>query len=248
MSDKKTAITIGTQSLIDGASAFLSRICLPASEEFGLLLKDKVSSWRANNTLNTMIKFEKKLNQMENSKDFHAHPRLVTMAIEAGSFTDNEDIQDMWAGLLATACDSEGRDENNLIFMNILSQINSTEAILLKYICDISRKTVTSGGLIWGEDLNMTPQEITNITGITNIHRMDRELDHLIALDLISGGFNIDNLTTFKTAPRALGLHMYISCQGSRLSPPEYFSVNYEDNPYKSSYALSSNNEEQIKI
>ena len=30
------------KGVVDGAGAFLSRICLPAAEEFGLLLRDKV--------------------------------------------------------------------------------------------------------------------------------------------------------------------------------------------------------------
>ena len=36
-----------TQGLLDGAAAFLSRVCLPAAEEFGLVLRDRVSAWRA---------------------------------------------------------------------------------------------------------------------------------------------------------------------------------------------------------
>ena len=36
-----------TQGLLDGAAAFLSRVCLPAAEEFGLALRDRISAWRA---------------------------------------------------------------------------------------------------------------------------------------------------------------------------------------------------------
>ena len=38
-----------TQGLLDGAAAFLSRVCLPAAEEFGLALRDRISAWRAKN-------------------------------------------------------------------------------------------------------------------------------------------------------------------------------------------------------
>ncbi len=38
------AAKIVTQAAVDGAGAFLGRICLPAAEEFGLLLRDKVAT------------------------------------------------------------------------------------------------------------------------------------------------------------------------------------------------------------
>jgi len=36
------AINTVTTSVVGGAEAFLGRICLPAAEEFGLLLRDRV--------------------------------------------------------------------------------------------------------------------------------------------------------------------------------------------------------------
>jgi hypothetical protein len=45
------AISHATKAAIDGASAFLARICLPAAEEFGLLLQDKVRAWRVRNAV-----------------------------------------------------------------------------------------------------------------------------------------------------------------------------------------------------
>lgn len=231
--DKKGALTTLAKGAVDGSGAFLGRICLPAAEEFGLLLKDKVSAWRANNAIEIVKKAEKKLNKIENNKNLHAHPRLVTTAFETGSFSDNPEVQEMWAGLLASSCDEEGKDESNLLFMTILSQINSTEAIILNYLCRTADKTVSKSGFIWANDIEMTFEKITELTGITDIHRMDRELDHLRALDIISGGFNTTD-DTAKVAPRALGLHMYVSCQGSKKSPLEYFEISYEKNPYNS--------------
>lgn len=52
------AINTVTQATTAGAGAFLSRICLPAAEEFGLLLRDKVSAWRAKNALAITVQAE----------------------------------------------------------------------------------------------------------------------------------------------------------------------------------------------
>ena len=107
-----------TRGVVDGLSAFLSRICLPAAEEFGLLLKDKVSSWRAKNAIAIVDKAQAELNFKTNDKR-HAHPILVSSIIENGSWSDCDEIQDMWAGLLASSCTESGGDESNLIFIPV---------------------------------------------------------------------------------------------------------------------------------
>ena len=96
-----------TQGTIDGARAFLSRMCLPAAEEFGLLLRDKVSRWRDENAV-------RMLNQANDINLSHcpdtpdnpteqANPRLVHVAIEEASWIEDEQVRSMWAGLLCGA-------------------------------------------------------------------------------------------------------------------------------------------------
>ena len=51
------SINTVTKGAVDGAGAFFGRICLPAAEEFGLLLRDKVSAWRARNIVRIAEKF-----------------------------------------------------------------------------------------------------------------------------------------------------------------------------------------------
>ena len=73
-----------TQAAIDGAYAFLGRICLPAAEEFGFLLQDKVKYWRQNNTIKMLQKAEVKFNKFNGDIKKHAHPRIVSNIIEQG--------------------------------------------------------------------------------------------------------------------------------------------------------------------
>jgi hypothetical protein len=37
-------------------------------------------------------------------EELHAAPRMVAQAIEQSSWTDDEDLQAMWAGLLVSSC------------------------------------------------------------------------------------------------------------------------------------------------
>jgi hypothetical protein len=142
------AINIGTQGLVDSASAVLSRICLPAAEEFGLLLRDRISLWRLIQTAKIVEKADKKLRSQPNYEQKHAHPRLVGAIVEQGSWMDADNVQEMWAGLLASSCTEDGRDESNLMFINLLAQLTSSQARMLSYGCEHVHKVVAASGLV----------------------------------------------------------------------------------------------------
>jgi hypothetical protein len=222
------SIKILTEGVVKGAGAFLSRICLPAAEEFGLLLKDKVSAWRAQNTINMLQLAEKKVNEQKYPTDVHAPPRLVFEAIQNSSWVEDKQIQEMWAGLLASSCTVDGKDESNLIFMNILSQLTSSEVKILNYACEKSRKRISRGGWIFSKRMQVTLEEIKRISELSDEHQIDRELDHLRSIGLIgggiSGGFSPDS-TIASITPSALALNMYVRVQGYIGSPIVYFNI-----------------------
>lgn len=215
-----------THATVDGAAAVLSRICLPAAEEFGLLLRDRVRYWRAMNIAQLTISAEQKINEFGIGSDVHAHPRIVSRIVEEGSWTDDEGIQEMWSGLLASSCSSDGQDDSNLIFIQLLTSMSRIQARLLNVACERAVKKLTPGGLIFPEDLNLSLTELQEITGEPDIHRLDREMDHLRSLELIRGGFNtFDTLELVNVTPTTLALHMYARCKGFRNSPVEFYKL-----------------------
>lgn len=227
------AVKILVQGVVDSAAAFLGRICLPASEEFGLLLKDKISAWRAKNAVAIVQRTEALLIETGGIGTRHAHPRLVLAAIEHGSWADESDVQDMWAGLLASSCTTTGKDQTNLLFMNTLSQITTAQARIVNYSCENATKTITKAGLIWRDTFFEKVTKLMEISGIGNIHQLDRELDYLRRLDLIEFGIEADNVVPAERlqaciSPSAFALHLYVKCQGSLQSPVEYFNVEKE--------------------
>lgn len=223
------AIRDATRASLEAVGAFLGRICLPAAEEIGLLLRDQVSYWRGMNALRIAQKAEAKLMQF-GPIDPHSHPRIAIAALGRGSWTDDEEVQDMWAGLLASSCTNDGRDESNLIFINLLDQLTSAQARLLNHVCTEAEKTKTGSGLIWGEWVYASINELKRALAIDDIHRLDREMDHLRALHLIEGGLPLeaigqDQQIRVQLQPTPLALHMYVRCQGSRESPLKFFGL-----------------------
>jgi hypothetical protein len=124
-----------TDSAVGAAEAVLARVCLPAAEEFGLLLRDKVSEWRRRNAVATVQKPQRRLEEAA-SEDRHAPPRLILESLSHASWTDSEEVQEMWAGLLASSCTHGGRDDGNWIFINLLGQLTEMQAHVVKFACE----------------------------------------------------------------------------------------------------------------
>lgn len=213
-----------TERTLDGASAFLSRICLPAAEEFGLLLKDRVSSWRAQNAVAIANKAQALLDSQIQGLVVSAHPRIIYSALENGSWAEDDFMQNLWAGLLASSCTSNGKDESNIILINLLSQLTSNQARIIAHICQNSSKYMGKGGFITCEDFHMEPEELLEISGIDDIHQLDRELDHLRGLELITAGFDVNGHTADMT-PHALCLQLFARAQGYTGSPIEFYDA-----------------------
>jgi hypothetical protein len=221
------AVNRVTAATVDGAAAFLSRICLPAAEEYGLLLRDRVHQWRANHMVTITQIAEQKLANSGASAGIHAHPRLVSNVLEEGSWIEDAEVQEMWGGLLSSSCTETGDDDSNLLFVDLLSGLTKLQAKILRCACERARKVATPNGLIGAITLMASSDSLLKLTGENDIQRLDRELDHLVSLGLLrNGGFTatatdlMANLT-----PTAMALQMYVRCQGSRSSPIDYFRL-----------------------
>ncbi|MFV5695924.1 Abi-alpha family protein [Flavobacterium sp. LB3P122] len=220
------AVNTGVEKSFQGLEGFLKSVCLPALDEIGLLLKDKVRHWRLCNILNIMEKAKGKLDFQGESLQIKSHPRIALSIIENGSLNDNDEIQELWAGLFTSSCTEDGQDDENLIFVDLLKQLTVAQARILKFSCESSRKILYKNGLVVGDDLEADCNLLIELTKTNNIHRIDRELDHLRSLELIhsAGGFKaaseelIANIT-----PTALALNLYIKSQGYNINTADYF-------------------------
>lgn len=219
------SISTLTSAAVDGAAAFLSRICLPAAEEFGLLLRDRVHSWTASNIASITQKAERKLKASNAASNAHAHPRLVFKIVEEGSWIEDDFVQEMWAGLLSSSCTESGVDDSNLIFVSLLSDLTQVQARILHYLCDNATKKVSPNGLVTAQHLPVKLDVLQDVAQEDDFYRLDRELDHLRGLGLIQGGFLAGTSTDAEIVPSDLSLQLYVRSQGSRQSPVEFFGL-----------------------
>lgn len=217
-----------TDAGIAAASAFLIRICLPATEEYGLYIKDKVSYWRQEQMVVFAKRSESKMKENTVSETSHVHPRVFHEIVDKATWTDDSTTQDLWAGLLSSSCTEDGADDSNLIFINVLSQMTKLQAAVMDYACKNAQKMKMGNLIVPATDFTMTTDKFKELFGENDIDRIDRELDSLAALNLIdprNGGIQARHQHIIVLTPSPFALHMYVRCQGSRLSPLEFFKT-----------------------
>jgi hypothetical protein len=243
-----SAIDSTVKKSLEGIQGFLELVCKPALGEVGLLAKDQIRFWRLNNVIRMLEKSKGKLDFESESFQLKANPRIGLSIIENSSYIDNEGLLEMWSGLFASSCSESGQDDENLIFIDILKRITSSQAKIIKYSVENSKKILYPNGLVLAENgLTINADDLKELTGIENIHRIDRELDSLRSMGLyspLSGGFSVDGLDLIAgISPTYLALSLYIRCEGSNSDPDKYWNDIITEDEYNKEMQLKAKEE-----
>ncbi len=222
-------IANSVEKVVDGTISFIARICNPCADEFGLLLQDKVRAWRANNARKIEQKAEKLALKHGSIEGKTVHPHIAYKIIDNGSFSDTEELQNMWAGLLVSSM-KEIPDDSNRIFVDLISQLTVLQAKIINYACQTSHKYQSSSGFIYADTLELDNDEFHQIIRCDDLHRLDRELDKLRAMGLfmdgvIGGGRYHPESNTVSLTPSSLALQLFVACSGSNTDPITFFNA-----------------------
>ncbi len=226
------AALVITKAAVDAAGAFLSKLCMPAAEEMGLLLRDEVARWRTARLVEVAQKAQARMCELGiDAEQVKVLPRLGITVIDQGSWTDDDALQDMWAGLLVSSATPDGRDESNLVFTDLLSRMTAGQARLISFACgNVEKKRTKSGLLLPTSTIYIPINGAMKVAQISDLQQLDRELDHLRALGLIIHGIVGSEVASAEApppvdlTPTALALQMYARCQGAR-DPLAFYGV-----------------------
>jgi hypothetical protein len=220
------ATLVVTKSMVDGASAFLSRVCLPAAEEFGDWMKWEVQHFRKRreNAIRIADRARRMVEANEKKERLTAPPRLVAQVIEMGSWSEEEELQQMWAGLLASACTGDGKDDTNVMFTDMLNRMTLSQVRLFQYICTTSPKHLGDQGPLSGGDVDGNVEVLRKISQLDDILDIHRDLGHLHGLGLINENYNylFDDI---QISPTTLGLYMFMRCSGHTGSVAKFYGL-----------------------
>ena len=177
-------VTAAVGESVKGIRSFLKLVCEPALLEFGGIIGDRMRSWRLNNLISMLENAQGKLAFDQENGKLQISPRVALSILEASSAVEDEELQEMWAGLFASSCKTG--DDGNIIFSDILKRMTSAQAKIVNFVCYKSVKIRHKSGSISSPGITLRVNEIKKITGYSNIHRIDRELGSLSALGLIT--------------------------------------------------------------
>ena len=132
MNNKIDLSSTAVEKGLDIAKEFVDKLIMPAAEEVGLLVKDRISLWRIKNQVQVINK-AKSYCDKHGIQPKQVSPKLLVPFLEGAALEDDEVLQDKWAVLLSNLLDSEQNIENH-VFPHVLSQIGKEEYLVLEHV------------------------------------------------------------------------------------------------------------------
>ncbi len=208
--------------------AFLTRICPSITQELKLLFREGLSNLRIANTIAITHRAEIMLAAEQGSEPLHAPENIVLSIVKNGSWAEDPSTQNLWAGLLATACTVSGNDESNLPYLDMVSEMATIDGRLFVEACTKSQKIFAPNGAVTAEPVVRTAQDLIEITGAHDLMKIDRNIFQLSVMGLFEPRvkprfFSFEQEANLSPTP--LGLELFARCQGYRGSPHEYYAA-----------------------
>lgn len=222
-----------TKAAIKGVSSFLKNVFKPGLEELGYIIKDEIRYWRLKNILSMLNLAKGKMEFDGKEINLTANARVGLSIMEGSSEVDNEELQDLWAGLFASSCTPDGKDDSNMNFVDLLRRMSSVEAKILDYACRNCNKYIYPNQLIVAEDIKVSFDTLVKIAGTDDRYRLDSELDHMRSIELLlqggsfadsGGGFTAsDESLEANITPSPLALNLYFKTHSLGISPKVFW-------------------------
>ena len=125
----RSGIPVAVQTLKD----FLVKIAGPAAEEFGLLIRDKVRTWRFKKQLDMLGNAQRMLKEAGIEPSSVPWKTLVPL-LEGAALEQDDDLSTKWAALLANAANPDCSVAVHPGFGNVLSQLSPIGARFLEEV------------------------------------------------------------------------------------------------------------------
>jgi PilZ domain len=211
-----------------GALAFLERLTPASSDDIKRLLRECLSNFRVASAIEIALKAERLLAFGPNSDKMRAPASLVTRVLEDGSWDSAESNQQLWAGLLATSCTLSGRDDSNVAFITLLSQLTPAHIRILTAACTKGSKFMSSLERLSSRPIKFAAQEMIQVAGTRDLIRIYRDLEYLVDLGLLTTSgksSSFSPLEGIEVAPTSLGLQLFARCHGHRGATEDFYGV-----------------------
>jgi hypothetical protein len=198
---------------------FLCQLCQPNPQEAIILFEGQLDDEHVKVLVKIALSAEKTLASEPDFDRKRAHPRLVANILREGSWSPDELIIQLWAGLLVSSCSLDAPDDSYQIFVDLLSQIRPAQARILLYACEQVLGSAQPGENSPSPSIVLTPAEITALTKEIDPNRDTTHVAYLFNLGLLQILPNLASyyrIESYDVTPTNLCLEFYRRCQGHR--------------------------------
>lgn len=153
-------------------SRFLAKIIGPAIEDLGAIAKQYTEYWKLRNALSLREKFERVLTERGNPPLSSLPLRIGLPLLDAAVTEDEEQLQTLWANLLASAMSETEVSAVTKTYVEILKQIDIVDAELIATIYSIYLYAVVNPNHSSCVNTNKARNVIQVSVAINNLERL----------------------------------------------------------------------------
>lgn len=218
------------------AVALLCQICPDGAEAINELIGKRLSNHRVGNASAIALHAEAALATSGSRTARGCHPELLVRVLEEGSITDEDWLQQLWGGLIASSCSPGGADVSAMPQIELFSQLTPIPARILTIVAAVSSKYLTGTGDLAARPLACTLDELGTASGSRGT-QTERELERLVALGLVerrdAASAKPEQPVDILLAPTALGLELFARCNGHQGPISSFYTLDQPVTPVR---------------
>jgi hypothetical protein len=196
------------------------KIAGPAAEELGLTLRDRVRIFRFERQVRLLGQF-KSICETAGIEPKAVKIPLLFDILDRATLEEDNDLQDLWANLLANAADPRELMRIRTTFPEILRHISKEEAIYLKEMFEINANMTghTDRGYLPDSDeemeVTLPPKRLDDVS-YDNLRRLGVIVENEDTVPVAALGVGVNQfrfLTTERYAITSLGVALVMACR-----------------------------------
>lgn len=211
-------------------SDLMKLLLAPAAEQYGISWGESIKRQREANILKIAEKAE-----AVPSEGGSFNPMVAARILNYGAFADDDLVQNLWAGLLASSRSEDGEDDQSVVFAAALSNMTRIQAKFMQHLGDNvpvlspeDIQNVIKGLVTWTHEYMRlyTMDLLKEITSAPTGERAYAEIMYVSGIDELVYNAHADDehgTPYMKFGLSRSGLYFYSRCNGSRKSLEEYY-------------------------
>lgn len=207
---------------------FLAQICPEKIRDLTQLFRKEFSHTRSNTAVEIVLEAARTLTFRPDVAQLRIHPDLIMRIMDLGSWAEDAAVRRFWSGLLIASCNVGTPSDENLVFIEPLSQLLSKHVRVFVAACTRAKLSLASDGTLHAETTTVPFEEIFHITGARDISKNERDMAHLFLMGLLDDRKRSLALLPVDEAnltPTPFGLELYARCKGHVGPIREFFNV-----------------------